>query len=324
MGAKQGETINFNAGPAKIPEAVMEKAQRELINYAGTGVSILEMSHRCAEFDNVIKGCERLLREEMNIPGDYDVIFMQGGATGQFAAVPMNLAALSRKKVQPCADYAVTGSWSEKAFKEAEKYLNVVKINSPVKPYVSVNDPATWTRDTDAAYLHYCSNETINGIEMREVPETLPGVPIVADVSSNILSRPFDVSKHGIVYGGTQKNLGAAGLTIVVVQKDLIGHENKMTPSVFSYSTMSKNNSIYNTPNCFGIYLTKLVLEWIKETGVNALFDRNETKSTMIYDLIDSSDGFYSCAVNPKYRSQMNIPFRIGDPQETTCLRRSF
>ncbi|TKR94316.1 hypothetical protein L596_008613 [Steinernema carpocapsae] len=325
MAADQGKAINFNAGPAKIPEAVMEKAQREFINYARTGHSILEMSHRSTDFDKVIKGCEQLLREEMSIPGDYDVLFMQGGASGQFAAIPLNLAALSRNKVQSCADYVVTGSWSEKACKEAEKYLNPVKVNSPKKPYVSVSDPASWTRDADAAYLYYCANETVHGIEICEVPETLPGVPLVADVSSNILSRPFDVSKHGIVYGGTQKNLGAAGLTITIVQKDLIGHEHKMTPSVFCYSEMSKNNSVYNTPSCYGIYITKLVLEWIKETGgVHALFDRNQTKSTMIYDIINGSDGFYSCGVDPKYRSHMNVPFRVGGAAGNEVLEKEF
>uniref|UniRef100_A0A1I7Z849 Phosphoserine aminotransferase n=1 Tax=Steinernema glaseri TaxID=37863 RepID=A0A1I7Z849_9BILA len=256
---------------------------------------------------------------------------MQGGASGQFAAIPLNLAALSKNKLQPTADYVVTGSWSEKAAKEAEKYMNPVKINNPQKPYVTVSDPASWSRNEDAAYLYYCANETVHGVEICEAPETLPGVPLVADVSSNILSRPFDVSKHGIVYGGTQKNLGAAGLTIAIVQKDLIGHEHKMTPShgivyggtqknlgaagltiaivqkdlighehkmtpsVFSYREMEKNNSVYNTPSTYGIYITKLVLEWIKETGgVHALFERNQRKSSMIYDIINSSDGFYS------------------------------
>ncbi|GMR51880.1 hypothetical protein PMAYCL1PPCAC_22075 [Pristionchus mayeri] len=310
--------MNFGAGPAKIPEAVMEKAAREFLDYGNSGISILEMSHRSADFTAIIKEAEKLMREEMSIPNEFEVLFMQGGGTGQFAAIPMNIA-----RGKDAADYAVTGTWSDKAAKEAEKYINVHKVFTPTKPYVTIPEYSGWERKKDAAYLYYCANETVHGIEYHTRPETHPDVPLVADISSNFLSRPFDFTGHGIVFGGTQKNLGAAGLTVALVRKDLIGHENRHCPSILSYKEMHANNSVYNTPSVYGIYITKLVLEWIRDGGgVEKLFATNQEKSRLVYDIIDSSAGFFSCPVEAAHRSHMNVPFRIGGGDE--ALEASF
>ncbi|GMT26678.1 hypothetical protein PFISCL1PPCAC_17975 [Pristionchus fissidentatus] len=305
--------INFGAGPAKIPEAVMEKAAREFLVYGNSGVSILEMSHRSSDFTAIIKEAEKLMREEMSIPNEFEVLFMQGGGTGQFAAIPMNIA-----RGRDTADYAVTGTWSDKAGKEAEKYINVRKVFPSMKPYTTIPDYGSWDRKSDAAYLYYCANETVHGVEFHTPPETHADVPLVADISSNFLSRPFDFANHGIVFGGTQKNLGAAGLTVALVRKDLIGHESRHCPSILSYKEMHTNNSVYNTPSVYGIYITKLVLEWIRDTGgVNKLFTTNQEKSRLMYETIDGSDGFFSCPVDAAHRSHMNVPFRIGGGDES-------
>jgi len=251
------------------------------------------------------------------------VLLLQGGGTGQFASIPLNLRALSSACV---ADYAITGTWSHKAAEEAGKYLTVNKVFTPVKPYTRIVDEAEWVTRADAAYLYYCANETVHGVEYQKVPEMVhTDVPLVADISSNILSQPFDVGKHGIVFAGTQKNLGAAGLTIAVVRGDLIGHADRMTPSIFDYREQRDATSIYNTPPVFSIYLTKLVLEWIRHIGgVDTLHQRNLTKSSLIYDLIDSSDGFYRCPVEATFRSRMNIPFRIGGAPGDVDLEKRF
>ncbi|EPB74714.1 hypothetical protein ANCCEY_06197 [Ancylostoma ceylanicum] len=239
-----GRKINFGAGPAKIPDEVLLKARDELTNFAGTGISILEMSHRSKEFAEVLEETKDLLRQLMNIPEEFEILFMQGGGTGQFAAIPLNI-----KGNKEFADYIVTGTWSSKAAAEGSKYIKV--------------------------------------------------------------------KKHGIVFGGTQKNLGAAGLTVVMVRKDLISEPQPITPAIFSYKEMHDNNSLYNTPAVYGIYITNLVLKWIRDNGgVDAIFEMNKKKSSMIYDLIDSSDGFYNCAVDKKCRSYMNIVFRIKDGDE--------
>lgn len=314
------KVVNFGAGPAKIPEAVMQRAHEEFLQLPGTGISVLEMSHRSQDFTNILKTTEKVLRDEMSIPNEFEVLFMQGGATGQFAAVPLNL-----KGNKKSADYAVTGNWSSKATVEASKYLTVNKVLMPQKSYVTIPDDNLWKRDPDAAYLYYCANETVHGVEFQKAPGTLHGVPLVADVSSNVLSRPFSFENHGLVFGGTQKNLGAAGLTLVVVRRDLIGNESTITPSVFSYAEMAKHNSVYNTPAVYSIYLTKLVVEWIHDRGgVEAIYEQNKAKAALIYGIIDSSSGFYHCPVDVRYRSLMNIPFRIGGVLGNEELEKKF
>ncbi|CAJ0575311.1 unnamed protein product, partial [Mesorhabditis spiculigera] len=303
--------INFGAGPAKIPESVMEKAASEFMLFGNTGVSILEMSHRSADFTAIIEETKALLRELMQIPDNFEVLFMHGGGTGQFAA--------------SSADYLVTGSWSDKAFKEAQKYLDAKRVFPQVKPITTVPPVDKWERNPDAAYLYYCANETIHGIEFFDAPETLPGVPLVADISSTFLSRPFDFTNHGVVLGGTQKNLGAAGLTVAIVRKDLIGHEMTITPSVLSYKISHDNNSVYNTPSVYSIYITNLVLKWIKEKGGAAkLWEINTQKANQIYEIIDGSNDFYHCPIDKKHRSLMNLPFRIGGPNGDEALEKEF
>lgn len=304
--------INFGAGPAKIPEEVLQKAQEELINFNGTGISILEMSHRSKEFAVVLQETKQLLRQLMNVPDNFEILFMQGGGTGQFAAIPMNI-----KGDHEFADYIVTGAWSSKAADEGSKYIRVKKVFTPNKPYVTIPDQEQWDHDKDAAFLYYCSNETVHGIEFHSSPHSVHGVPLVADVSSNFLSRPFDFANHGIVFGGTQKNLGAAGLTIVMVRKDLIGRHQAITPAILSYKEMVDNDSLYNTPAVYGVYITNLVLKWIRDMGgVDGIYEMNKKKAGMLYDLIDGSNGFYRCAVDKKCRSFMNICFRIKEGDE--------
>ncbi|MFH4980554.1 hypothetical protein AB6A40_007263 [Gnathostoma spinigerum] len=316
----KSKVINYGAGPAKIPEEVMAKARDEFLEYAGTGVSVLEMSHRSVDFTSMKMETEKLLREQMSIPDEFDVLFMQGGGSGQFAAIPLNL-----KGNKSSADYAVTGAWSAKAASEATKYLTVNEVFKPTKPYVTIPEYSTWQRSDEAAYLYYCHNETVHGIEFHNPPETFANVPLVADVSSDILSGPFSFKNHGVVFAGTQKNLGMAGLTILIVRKDLLGKESQMTPSVMNYNVMAMNKSNYNTPCVYGIYLTKLILEWIRDLGgVHTLYERNMAKSSYIYNIIDSSNGFYTCPVDKKYRSIMNIPFRIGGTAANEELEKKF
>uniref|UniRef100_A0A7I4XW47 Phosphoserine aminotransferase n=1 Tax=Haemonchus contortus TaxID=6289 RepID=A0A7I4XW47_HAECO len=312
--------INFGAGPAKIPEEVLLKARDELTNFNGTGISILEMSHRSKEFAAVLQETKQLLRQLMKVPENYEILFMQGGGTGQFAAVPMNL-----KGDHEFADYIVTGAWSCKAADEARKYIRVKKVFTPNKPYVSIPDQKLWDHDKNAAYLYYCANETVHGIEFHKPPHSIHGVPLVADISSNFLSRPFDFTNHGVVFGGTQKNLGAAGLTIVIVRKDLIGKQQQLTPAILSYKEMHDNDSLYNTPAVYGMYITNLVLKWIRDIGgVDAIYEMNKKKAGMLYDVIDNSNGFYSCPVDKECRSYMNICFRVqhgNDAAEAEFLK---
>ncbi|KHJ99073.1 phosphoserine transaminase [Oesophagostomum dentatum] len=304
--------INFGAGPAKLPEEVLLKARDELINFNGTGISILEMSHRSKEFAEVLEETKGLFRELMNVPENFEILFMHGGGTGQFAAVPLNI-----KGDKEFADYIVTGAWSSKAAAEAAKFIRVKKVFTPTKPFVTIPDQSKWDHDKEAAYLYYCANETVHGIEFHTPPFSVHGVPLVADISSNFLSRPFDFTNHGIVFGGAQKNLGAAGLTVVMVRKDLIGKAQSITPAILSYKEMHDNNSLYNTPAVYGIYITNLVLKWIRDKGgVNTIFEMNKKKSDMIYDLVDSSNGFYRCDVDKNCRSYMNVCFRIKGGDE--------
>lgn len=318
---EQKQTINFGAGPAKLPHTVLIQAQRELLNCSGSGVSVLEMSHRSSDFNKIINRTECLLRELLNIPDNYKVMFLQGGGSAQFSAVPLNLIGLKEDR---CADYLVTGTWSEKAAKEAEKYGKVNIVHPKLDSYTKIPHPSSWTLNPSASYVYYCCNETVHGVEYNFIPET-NGVVLVSDMSSNFLSRPVDVSKFGLIFAGAQKNVGCAGVTVVIVREDLIGRTLKECPIVLDYKVQSEMNSLYNTPPCFSIYIMGLVLEWIKNNGGSAAMERlNKQKSAMIYDIISASNGFFVCPVEDTCRSRMNVPFRIGKKEGDDALEKQF
>ncbi|KAJ6669583.1 hypothetical protein lerEdw1_000132 [Lerista edwardsae] len=303
---------NFGAGPAKLPRAVLLEAQKELVDYKNLGISVLEMSHRSSDFSKIIKATENCLRELLNIPANYKVLFLQGGGSGQFSGLPLNLIGLKEAR---CADYVVTGAWSAKAAKEAEKYAKVNLVHPKLSSYTKIPDPSTWNLNPDASYVYYCANETVHGVEFDFVPDVGKSV-LVCDMSSNFLSRPVDVSK---------KNVGCAGVTAVIVREDLIGFALKECPIVLDYKTQAENGSLYNTPPCFSIYIMGLVLEWIKNNGGVAAMDKlSQIKSQMVYDIIDKSNGFYVCPVERKNRSRMNVPFRIGSIKGDEALEKKF
>jgi phosphoserine aminotransferase len=300
---------NFSAGPAMLPTEVMEQAASELTDWHGCGMSVMEMSHRGKEFVSIAEKAEADLRELMSIPDNYNILFLQGGASSQFAMVPMNL--LKGKK---SADYINTGSWSKKAIAEAQRFCNVyVAATGEDTNFTTIPPRTGWSLNPDAAYVHYTPNETIGGVEFHSVPDTA-SVPLVADMSSTILSRPVDVSKYGVIYAGAQKNIGPAGLTIVIIRDDLIGHELPATPAMFSYATHAKAGSMYNTPPTYAWYVAGLVFEWIKRKGgLDAMAEINKRKSDKLYAAIDNSD-FYHNPVDPECRSWMNIPFILAKP----------
>ena len=300
---------NFSAGPSMLPESVLRKAADEMLDYQGSGQSVMEMSHRSKVYDGIIKEAEALLREVMNIPDNYKVLFLQGGASSQFAMIPMNLATKSGK-----ADYVITGQWAKKAYKEAARYCDAKAVASSEDKtfsYIPKLDPATFTPDAD--YFYICMNNTIYGTVYHELPET-GDVPLVADISSCILSRPIDVSKFGILYAGAQKNMAPAGVTVVIIREDLIGHEMDITPTMFNYKIHADNGSMFNTPPCYTIYMAKLVLEWIKNEigGLDKMYELNLKKAELLYNFLDSSEMFKGTVV-PEDRSLMNVPFVTGD-----------
>lgn len=300
---------NFSAGPSMLPESVLRKAADEMLDYQGSGQSVMEMSHRSKVYDAIIKEAEVLLREVMNIPDNYKVLFLQGGASSQFAMVPMNLMTKSGK-----ADYVITGQWAKKAYKEGARYgkANIVASSEDKTfSYIPKLDPSTFTKDAD--YFHICMNNTIYGTVYHELPDT-GDVPLVADISSCILSQPIDVSKFGVLYAGAQKNMAPAGLTVVIIREDLIGHAMDITPTMFNYQTHADNGSMFNTPPCYTIYIAKLVLEWIKNEmgGLEKMKEYNEKKAKILYDFLDSSKLFKGTVV-PEDRSLMNVPFVTGD-----------
>ena len=299
---------NFSAGPAVLPKAVLQQVQAEMVDWHGSGMSVMEMSHRGKEFMGIAAAAEADLREVMGIPSNYKVLFLQGGASSQFAMVPMNLL-----RGRASADYLNTGEWSKKAIKEAKKYgaVNVV-ANSEDKNFSYAPAFSDWERDADAAYLHYTPNETIGGVEIFGIPDT-GSTPLVADMSSTILSRPMDVSKFGLIYAGAQKNIGPAGLTIVIVREDLLGETVKGTPTMFDYKTHADNESMYNTPPTFGMYTAGLVFKWLKDNGGLAAMEKtNREKAGLLYGKIDASD-FYHSPVAVENRSLMNVPFTLKD-----------
>ncbi|MEM7181259.1 MAG: 3-phosphoserine/phosphohydroxythreonine transaminase [Spirochaetota bacterium] len=303
------KVYNFSAGPATLPAEVLEKAKGELTDWNGSGMSVMEMSHRGKEFVSIAEKAEKDLRELLAIPDTYKVLFLQGGATQQFSAIPLNF--LKDKKT---ADYLNTGSWSKKAIAEGKKFCDVnVAASSEKEKFTTVPEKSEWKLNPDAAYLHYTMNETIGGVEFAEIPDT-GSVPLVCDMSSTILSRPIDVSKFAMIYAGAQKNIGPAGLTIVIVREDMIGHASSQTPSMLDYKVQADSGSMSNTPPCYAWYMAGLVFAWIKEKGgLTAMQKHNQNKAEKLYKRIESSD-FYSNPVNPKYRSWMNVPFTLKNP----------
>ncbi len=300
---------NFSAGPSMLPETVLKKAAAEMLDYQGSGQSVMEMSHRSKVYDGIIQEAQRLMREVMGIPDNYKVLFLQGGASSQFAAVPMNLMTKSGK-----ADYVLSGQFSTKAYKEAARYGDCKVVASSKDDnfsHIPALNPKEFRPDAD--YFHICLNNTIYGTVWHDLPDT-GEVPLVADVSSCILSRPIDVSKFGLLYAGAQKNVAPAGLTIVIVREDLLGEPMEATPTMFNYKVMAENDSMYNTPPCWSIYICKLVLEWIKSDigGLEEMEKRNVRKAQLLYDFLDSSSLFKGCAEKDS-RSIMNVTFVTGD-----------
>ena len=302
---------NFSAGPSMMPEPVLRRAAAEMLDYKGCGQSVMEMSHRSKVFEGIINSAESLLREVMNIPDNYKVLFLQGGASSQFAMVPLNLMTKNNK-----ADFVLTGQWATKAYKEAARYgkANVVASSEDKTfSYIPELNPETFSKDAD--YFHICMNNTIYGTKYHKLPET-GDVTLVADISSCVLSEPIDVSKFGVLYAGAQKNMAPAGLTVVIIREDLIGNAMDITPTMFNYKTHADKGSMFNTPPCYSIYMCMLVLDWIKNTigGLEEMKKINEKKASLIYDFLDNSKLFRGTVV-PKDRSLMNIPFVTGNKE---------
>ncbi len=300
--------VNFSAGPATLPLEVLQQVQSEMLDWHGSGMSVMEMSHRDKEFMSIAQQAEADLREIAGIPGNYKVLFMQGGATGQFSFAPMNLL-----RGKSSIDFVLTGDWGKKAAKEAARYAKVnVAASSEADKFTHIPSVDAWALDANAAYVHITPNETIHGVEFHSEPDTR-GVPLVADMSSNILSRPIDVSKYGMIYAGAQKNIGPSGITIVIVRDDLIGQTLPNTPGIFDYKQMADSESMLNTPPCFAWYVSGLVFKWIKDNGgLEAVGQRNARKAAALYDYIDSQD-FYRNPVQKQNRSRMNVPFTLAD-----------
>ncbi|PJE79588.1 Phosphoserine aminotransferase [invertebrate metagenome] len=298
---------NFSAGPAAIPQEVLEQARDELLNWHGEGASVMEISHRGTAFMAMAEKAEKDIRDLMAIPGNYKVLFLQGGARGQFSAVPMNIGGKGR-----AADYINSGYWAKSAITEAQHYLHV-NIAADGKPsYSAMEGLSQWRLNPDAAYVHYTTNETIGGLQFSFIPET-GDVPLVADMSSDILSGPIDVNRFGIIYAGAQKNIGPAGLTIVIVREDLIGQADAACPAVMNYASQAERDSMYNTPPTFAWYLASLVFQWLKKQGgLEAIAQVNARKAAKLYQCIDAS-GFYDNNVEKDWRSRMNVPFILAD-----------
>ncbi|MBQ4154336.1 MAG: 3-phosphoserine/phosphohydroxythreonine transaminase [Clostridia bacterium] len=300
---------NFSAGPSMLPEEVLKEAAAEMLDYKGSGQSVMEMSHRSKEYQAIIDETEADLRKLMGIPDNYKVLFLQGGASSQFAMLPLNLLNKSGK-----ADFVITGQWAKKAYKEAARYgeANVVASSEDKTfSYIPRLDPTTFTKDAD--YFHICMNNTIYGTKFKELPDT-GDVPLVADISSCMLSEPVDVKKFGVLYGGAQKNVAPAGLTIVIIREDLIGNAKEFTPTMFNYATHSENGSMFNTPPCYTIYIAGKVIKWIinKFGSLEAMKEYNEKKAAILYNFLDNSKLFKGTVV-AEDRSLMNVPFVTGD-----------
>lgn len=301
------QIYNFSAGPAVLPQKVLQQARDEMLDWHGSGMSVMEMSHRGKEFMSIAEKTESDLRELAGIPQNYKVLFLQGGASSQFSMVPMNLL-----RGKTTADYINTGQWSAKAIEEASRYCTVnVAASSEDSNFTYIPPREQWRLNPDAAYVHYTSNETIGGVEFHWVPDT--EAPLVADMSSDILSRPLDVTRFGLIYAGAQKNLGPAGLTLVIVREDLLDQPLPGTPTLYNYQIHAQNDSMYNTPPTYAMYITGLVFAWLKKQGGLAAMEKiNIAKAKLLYDLLDSTD-FYHCPVAIANRSRMNVPFTLKD-----------
>ena len=301
---------NFSAGPSMLPVEVLEKAQKEMVEYGNSGMSVMEMSHRSKDYEEIINSCEALVRELMHVPDNYKVLFLQGGGSSQFTMIPMNLGNKNKK-----CDIVITGQWAKKAAQEAERYITVNKIASSADKtfsYIPKLDKSTFSPDAD--YFYICLNNTIYGTKFNELPDT-GNVPLVADISSMVMSEELDVSKFGLLFAGAQKNLGPAGVTLVIVREDLLGDVMDICPTMFNYQIHVDNGSMYNTPPTYGIYIMKLVMEWIKDNGgVAGVQKINEAKAKILYDFLDSSEMFRG-TVEKEDRSLMNVPF-ITDSEE--------
>ncbi len=300
--------FNFSAGPSMLPKEVLQRAAEEMLCYRDSGMSVMEMSHRSPEYEKIIDDAEALLRKIMQIPDNYKVLFLQGGASMQFAAVPLNLLPEGGK-----ADYVLSGQFSSKAYREAQKYGDVaVAASSESVGFSAIPRIERSACRQDAAYVHICYNNTIYGTKFPEIPDT-GDIPLVADMSSCILSESFDVSRFGLIYAGAQKNMSAAGLTVVIVREDLLGKARKETPTMLDYRVMAENRSMYNTPPCYCIYIAKLVYEWIESVGgLDAMKARNERKANLLYDYLDGQD-YYIATAEKRSRSLMNVTFVTGD-----------
>jgi phosphoserine aminotransferase len=308
---------NFSAGPAVLPKEVLQQAAAEMLDWHGSGMSVMEMSHRGPEFMSIYRAAEADLRELLSVPSNYRILFMQGGGLSQNAVVPMNLVGTPGRMV----DFVHTGSWSGKSIKEAARYATVnVAASSQADSFSNVPPQESWKLSRDAAYLHLCTNETIDGVEYNFTPTVQGDVPLVADMSSHILSRPVDVSKYGVIFGGAQKNIGPAGVTVVIVRDDLLGKALPITPSAFNFQTVAENESMFNTPPTYGIYIAGLVFQWLKQQGgVAAMEKRNIEKAELLYAALDADD-FYQNRVAPDFRSRMNIPFYLRDESKNEAF----
>ena len=301
---------NFSAGPSMLPEEVLKKAQAEMVEYGNAGMSVMEMSHRSKDFEEIINGCEALVRELMNVPDNYKVLFLQGGASSQFAMIPMNIGNKNKK-----CDIVITGQWAKKAASEAKRYITVNEVASSADKtfsYIPKLDKSKFSKDAD--YFYICMNNTIYGTKFNELPD-MGDIPLIADISSNVMSEVMDVSKFGMLFAGAQKNLGPAGVTLCIIREDLIGNAMDITPTMFNYQIHADNGSMYNTPPTYAIYIMKLVLEWIKEKGgIAAIQKINEEKAKILYDFLDSSNMFKGTVVKED-RSIMNVPFVTGNEE---------
>ena len=305
----EGRIYNFSAGPSMMPLPVLEKAAAEMTNYGGSGMSVMEMSHRSKYYDDIINGAQDVLRRVYNIPDNYRILFMQGGATMQFSAVPLNLMVTGK------ADYAITGNFARNAYKEAKKFGDIhIAATSEADNFTWVPTPDQLDIRPDADYFYICANNTIFGTEWHYDPNA-GDVPVVADMSSNILSKPVDISKYGIIYAGAQKNMGPAGMAVVIIREDLMGHYRENIPVLLDYQLMADKNSMYNTPPTYSIYMMKLVTEWVEQMGgLEAMAKNADLRSSMLYDYLDSTD-FYKGAAQKASRSRMNVTFRTGNDE---------
>jgi len=303
--------VNFGAGPAMLPLEVLKEAQASLLNYKNSGQSVLELSHRGPEFTEILDDARDTLRRLLNVPANYEILFMHGGGNGQFAAVPLNLLPIGDDKA--FGDYIISGTWSQAAHKEALRFspAKVAIDSNEGGKFKKVPDPSNWKLSADSTYVYYCDNETVNGVEFPSVPSVGNKI-LVGDMSSNFLSRPVDISKFGIVWAGAQKNCGISGVTLVIVRKDLIQNKGKVRPNILDYNVVADGKSVYNTPDTFAVYIAGLMFHWVeRQGGVDALNQTNAMKAELLYNYIDSVPTFYQSIVDKTYRSRMNVVFRV-------------